>query len=79
MAKKKNRSEHVMQDAVRVLPRRSPRWPDGTPRSSNNAFTGDFPRPHTEKPTRAQMLNGADPPKGVIPWDGPYTVRGPRR
>lgn len=53
----------------------SARWPDGTPRSSNNAFTGDFPRPEPG-PTRTQVLNGLEPKKrGTIPWDGPYTVR----
>lgn len=61
-------------------PKRPARWPDGTPRSTGNAFTGDFPK-YDSGPSRGQVLNGQLPQYrgGYMPWDGPLTDRKTRK
>jgi hypothetical protein len=54
------------------------RWPDGTPKSFGNAFTGQGFTDEVRNATtsRHRLLNGQVPHgQGVIPWDGPQTVR----
>jgi hypothetical protein len=57
------------------------RWPDRTPRSQNNAFTGngftDEERARASL-SRTQVLNGHLPKSKHMPWDGPLTERGPK-